>query len=65
MEGHFDIKITASDPQYQEFADWVTPIATKLLEVFLNCWDAQLNGHPCTHNPRHEEIHLTGGVPLN
>lgn len=65
MDGHFDVKIIPSSSEHQDFATWVEPIATKLLEVFLNCWEGQLHGTPCTHNPRHEDIHITGGQGRN
>lgn len=63
--GHFDIKITSSRPEDEDFCAWLEPIAAKLLESFMSCWNAQLEGTPCTHNPRHEDIHIRGGQGIN
>jgi hypothetical protein len=64
--GHFDIKITASNPEDQEMAAFLEPIATKLLEGFLTCWNRQLLlSEACPHNPKHEDVHVSGGEGVN
>ena len=65
-EGHFDIKIIPSRPEDEAYCRWLEPIAAKLLESFLNCWNQQiLSGKPCIHNPSHEDIHIRGGQGIN
>lgn len=63
--GFADIKIIPSHPEYAEFCAWLEPIAAKLLESFMNCWSEQLKGKLCTHDPRHVDIHISGGQGEN